>query len=74
MRAVCKFFRIIMAADRLVWLTRPSRNRPEARKETERPQKTRKCRFNSFCMVAAVVNRIKAVFLAKPIFQELHKP
>ena len=54
---------IIMATDRLIWLARPSRKRPEARKGTDRPPKTRKCRFNSFCMVVAVVDRIQAVFL-----------
>ena len=51
-------FCIIMAADRLVWLARPSRKRPEARKGTDRPQKTRKCRFNGFCVVVAVVDCI----------------
>ena len=67
-------FRIIMAADHLVWLARPSRKHPEARKGPDHPQKTRKCRFNSFCVVVTVVNRIKAVLFAKPIFQELHEP
>ena len=66
-------FRMIMAAGRLVWLARPSRKRPEALKGTERPQKTRKYRFNSFCVVVAVVDRIQAVF-AKPIFQKLPEP
>ena len=69
-----KSFRIIMAADHLVWLARLSRKRPETRRGTDRPQKARKCRFNSFCVVVAVVDRIRAVFFAKPIFQELHKP
>ena len=55
-------FRIIMAADRLVWLARPSRKRTEARKGTERPQKTRKCRFNSFCVVVAVVDCTQVFF------------
>ena len=55
-------FRIIMAADRLVWLARPSRKHPEARKWRDRLQKTRKRRFNSFCVVVAVVDCIQAVF------------
>ena len=64
--------RIIMAAGRLVWLARPSRKRPEVRKGRDRLQNNRKCRFNSFCVVVAVVDRMQAVFLAKPILQELH--
>ena len=64
----------IKAADRLVWLARPSHKRLEARKGTKRPQKTRKCRFNSFCIVVAVVDRIQDGYFAKPIFQELHEP
>ena len=51
-------FRIIMAADRLVWLARLSRKHPEARKGTDRPQKTRKYRFNGLRVVVAVVDRI----------------
>ena len=53
----------IMAADRLVWLARPSRKRPEARKGTDRPQKTRKCPFNGFYVVVAVVDRIQAALV-----------
>ena len=60
-----------MAADRLVWLARPSRKLPEARKWRDRLQKTRKRRFNSFCVVVAVVNCIQAVFFAKPIYTSL---
>ena len=60
---------IIMATNRLIWLARPSRKRPEAQKETDRPPKTRKCRFNSFCMVVAVVDRIQAVFLRNLSFR-----
>ena len=55
-------FRILMAADRLVWLARPFRKRPEARKGTDRPQMTRKCRFSSFWVVVTVVDRIQDVF------------
>ena len=55
-------FRIIMVADHLVWLARPSCKRPEARKGTDYLQKTRKCRFNSFGMVVAVVDCIQVVF------------
>ena len=64
----------IKAADHLVLLARPSRKRPEARKGTDCPQKTRKCRFNSFCVVVAVVDRIQDGYFVKPIFQELHEP
>ena len=63
-----------MAADCLVWLARPSCKHPEAQKGTDRPQKTRKYRFNSFCMFVAVIDRIQAVYFLKPIFQELHEP
>ena len=49
-------------ADRLVWLARQFCKRPEARKGTDRPQKTRKCRFNSFCVVVAVFDRIQTAF------------
>ena len=70
-----KSFHIIMATDHLVWLARPTHKHPEMRKGTDCPQKTRKCRFNSFCVVVAVVNGIQAVFFfAKPIIQELHEP
>ena len=62
-------FRIIMDADRLVWLARPSRKRPEVRKGTDHPQNTRKCHFNSFCVVVTVVDRIQAVFLQNPSFR-----
>ena len=57
-----------MATDCLVWLARPSRKRPEVRKGKERPQKTRKCRFNSFCVVVAVVDCIQAVSFSETYY------
>ena len=62
-------FRIIMAADRLVWLARPSHKLPEARKWRDRLQKTRKRRFNSFCVVVAVVDCIQAVFCETYLYE-----
>ena len=35
----------------------------------DRPQKTRKCRFNSFCVVVAIVDCIQAVFLRNLSFR-----
>ena len=61
--------RIIMAADCLVWLARPSRKLPEARKWRDRRQKTRKRRFNSFCVVVAVVDCIQAVFCETYLYE-----
>ena len=62
-------FRIIMAADRLVWLARPSRKLPEARKWRDRLQKTRKRRFNSSCVVVAVIDCIQAVFCETYLYE-----
>ena len=62
-------FRIIMAADRLVWLARPSRKLPEVRKWRDHLQKTRKRRFNSFCVVDAVVDCIQAVFCETYLYE-----
>ena len=67
-------FRIIMAADRLVWLARPSRKLPEVRKWRDRLQKTRKRRFNSFCVAVAVVDCIQAVFLRNLSIRALKVP
>ena len=54
-------FHIIMAAERLVWLARPSHKCPEAQNGTDCLQKTRKCRFNHFYVVAAVGKHIQTV-------------
>ena len=62
-------FRIIMAADRLVWLARPSGKLPEASKWRDRLQKTRKRRFNSFCVVVAVVDCIQVVFCETYLYE-----
>ena len=54
---------------------RASANFPlKARKGTDRPQKTRKCRINSFCVVVAVVDRIQATFLRNLSFRSYTSP
>ena len=61
--------RIIMAADRLVWLARPSCKCPEAQKGTDCLQKSRKCRCNNFewLLQSSIVHRL--VFLRSLSFR-----
>ena len=48
---------------------RPSANSFCIRTRTYCPQSTRKCCFNSFCVVVAVVDRIQAVFVQNLSFR-----